>query len=127
MDYVMKGTVNYEKTSSKDNADLVIEVRDDLDDYTAGVIKEVDRTSNNRITYAKIHLNKRNMATSGVDVTAHEIGHSLGISHSAEKEHLMYSGSEVDMDTWKEEETKEKWIFGLLYSLPHPTQNPFAD
>lgn len=129
-DQILGDVIDYREVFDQASADIHFLFCKDGDsnigDAQGKCSGEID--SERRIIRSKIFLNASHVCNlyTGPVIVVHELGHSLGVGHSPHSSDLMYYSSHVIVEEWANTMEGDRMIFGLLYSLPFPTVNPFV-
>lgn len=129
-DQVLGDVIDYQEVFDQASADIHFLFCKDGD---SNIGKAQGKCSNeintDRMIYqSKIYLNASHVCNlyTGPPIVVHELGHSLGVGHSPNSSDLMYFNPHVIVEDWANTMEGDRMIFGLIYSLPFPTVNPFV-
>ena len=129
-DQLLGEVIDYREVFDRASADIYFLFCKDGDSYIGDAkgkcSGEID--SERRIISSEIYLNAFHVCNLlvGPVIVAHELGHSLGVGHSPHTSDLMYFNTGVHLESWANTMEGDRMIFGVLYSLPFPTVNPFV-
>lgn len=129
-DQVLGDVIDYREVFDQASADIHFLVCHDGEGYIGKAQgKCSNKINTDRMIYqSNIYLNASHVCNlyTGPPIVVHELGHSLGVGHSPHTSDLMYYSPHVIVEEWANIMEGDRMIFGLLYSLPFPTVNPFV-